>query len=89
MADCLYDLLADPAETTDVSANHTHQVVKLKRALATYTQYTNQSMSPAELAAGNWDCRVPYSADWPWLRNWAGPCCIRGGNWTSGERLRP
>ena len=49
MADCLYDLLADPAETTDVSANHTHQVVKLKRALATYTQYTNQSMSPAEL----------------------------------------
>merc|ERR1712159_528850 len=83
---CLFDIIADPTETQDLSSQHADIVKHLSAQLSTYSVYTSGSMSEEELA--HYDCVTPEGKDppkpfngWPWGPphynvTWAGPCCF-------------
>lgn len=87
---CLFDVAADPEERDELSAAHPDIVQRLQAQLATYTVYTQQSMTATELAS--YDCiagsdgvdpATPVDG-WPWgppayADIYAGPCCFWKG----------
>eukprot|EP00937_MAST-01D_sp_MAST-1D-sp2_P007816 g7816.t1 len=62
---CLFDLLNDPQERSDVAALYPNITQRLAARLATYAYYTNASMSAEQLAS--YDCAPlkDHAADWP------------------------
>jgi hypothetical protein len=67
---CLFDVIADPSETTDVAKQNPDIVTQLQAKLATFQPYIGTPMTPAEL--------LPYTCVKdirPWWGNFSGPCC--------------
>merc|ERR1711903_110556 len=66
---CLFDLLQDPSETVNVYDKHIGRAKKMESMLKGFKQYTEESMSDAELQP--YHCidepkRGHVTSAWPW-----------------------
>jgi hypothetical protein len=71
---CLFDLLADESERTNLASQHPSTVAQLAAELAGYVPYVDGTMTAAELQGYecvNWKGEYPH----PWWGNFTGPCC--------------
>ena len=67
---CLFDVIADPQERTDLSKANPGIVKQLQAKLQTFSAYIGQKMTPKEYAP--YECTVDIR---PWWGNFSGPCC--------------
>lgn len=69
---CLFDVIADPSETQDVSKANPDVVKTIQAKIATgvFKAYIGYSMNASQLA--NYDCPSDIR---PWWGNFSGPCC--------------
>ena len=72
---CLFDILKDPTERNNIAHAHPDIVARLAAQLATYSYYTEISMTPTELQG--YDCAGLKNTVTDWPRSW--PWAIRSG----------
>lgn len=79
---CLFDLIFDPSERTNVATANPAIVRQLSVALSKISAYVNGTMEPSKQA--EYDCIDPSTLHrpWPqqiplhpWYGNFSGPCC--------------
>ena len=72
---CVYDVAADPMETTNLASRMPNLTAKLRARLAIYKSYV-PSLSPENLACYNCTGLNERSGNNRWEPFW-GPCCMR------------
>eukprot|EP00051_Salpingoeca_urceolata_P017166 m.232093 g.232093 ORF g.232093 m.232093 type:complete len:413 (-) comp18880_c1_seq4:269-1507(-) len=69
---CLFDIIQDPSERTDISKSNPSIVAQLQAKLAEFQPYVSGKMNATALA--KYDCVTDISQ---WWGNFTGPCCKR------------